>query len=231
MHMRRGTRQLAATVAGGALAAMSWTAAANGQAPAKPPAGQETARTATAASPSLVGRWELNFQQSDPMAPEGVQPAGDEGGRRGGSGGRGATGGGAGTAGGGAREGGEGGRGGSEPATAQDELQRVIDAQRVLIIEEHDGAVSITDADGRLITLKPDGIKVKDQLLGTAIERTTKWDGRTLVSQSRLNNGVHITQSYTKVNEGLQLVIATKVEGGRFRRALEFKRVYDQAFQ
>ena len=44
-------------------------------------------------------------------------------------------------------------------------------------------------------------------------------------------NGAKITQTFTKVFDGLQLVIVTRIEGGQFRKPLELKRVYDQAFQ
>jgi hypothetical protein len=48
---------------------------------------------------------------------------------------------------------------------------------------------------------------------------------------TKLSNGAMVTQTFTKVSEGLQLVVVTKIEGGRLPRPLEIKRVYDQPFQ
>ncbi len=208
---------------------------------AAPPAGQQAAAAQQAAplTPAdLSGRWELNVQQSDP--PRSATGGSGEGGsgRRGGGGG-GGRGGGYGGYGGG-MGGGRGGFGrgggmsggqtqGEDSSATHDEMQHLMQAAHTLVIVQHPEDLALTDEDGRVMSLKPDGNKIKDTESGAKIERKTKWDGRTLVAETKLDNGVKITQSYTKVNEGLQLTVVTRVEGGRLQKPFEIKRVYDQA--
>jgi hypothetical protein len=206
-------------------------AAAGQQAPPSQSGAVQQIPPPPVAPPSLAGKWELNVQASDPMS----QPRepGEEGGghRGGGRGGRGGMGGGGMGGRGGGMEGERGGGGTRDSESVQEEMRRIMEAQRVLLIVQHEANISVTDDQGRVVTLKPDGEKVKEQQAGATIERTTKWDGRSLVTQVKLSNGAHVTQTYTKVNEGLELIVATKIEGGRFPKGFEFKRVYEQALQ
>jgi hypothetical protein len=213
---------------------------------AAPPAGPGQAVTPPASeagqAPNLAGRWELNAQASDPQ-PSDTPPSGggEGGGRRGGGGGGGGRGGGGGMGGrggGGMGGGGMGGRGGmgggggsEESTAAREEMRRALEAPRVLLIVQHETALSLTDEEGRVVSLKPDGAKVKEEEAGATIERTTKWDGRSLVTVTKLTNGAKVTQTFTKIAEGLQLVVVTKIEGGRRPTPLEIKRVYDQPLQ
>jgi hypothetical protein len=183
--------------------------------------------------PQLAGRWELNVQASDPPPSEmAARGEGNED-RRGSGGGMGGRSGGMG------RRGGMSGRSGMGGETARpeesnavrQEMERVIEAPRVLIIVQHEADLNLTDDQGRVSVLKPDGVKVTEQQAGASIDRTTKWDDRSLVTTTKLSNGVKVTQTYTKVAEGLQLVVTTRIEGGRWRNPVEFKRVYDQALQ
>ena len=184
--------------------------------------------------PSVAGRWELNVPASDPM-PTPREPGEDGGGghRGGGMGGRGGGMGGRGGMGGGGMGGrGMGGdRSERDSGAGQEEMRQAMEAQRVLVIVQHDAAVTVTDEGGRVVKIQPDGAKVKEEQAGKSIERTSKWDGRSLVTTVKLSSGTRVTQTYTKVAEGLQLVVATKIEGGRLPKPIEFKRVYDQALQ
>jgi len=192
------------------------------------------APAAPQAAPSLAGRWELNAQESD--SPGAAMPAqGESEGGRAGSGGRGGGGYGGGTGGmtGRGGMGGGGGRGGgaTESTATRDAMRRAMEASRVLLIVQHETHLSLTDEEGRVVTLTPDGTKVQEQQFGLPVERTTKWDGRSLVTMTKLKGGAKVTQTFTKVAEGLQLVVVTKIEGGQLSRPIEVKRVYDQAFQ
>ncbi len=178
--------------------------------------------------PNLAGRWELNTQQSD--SPQGDVSVPAAGGRAGGFGGYGGYGGGQGTTGGG-YPGGGAGVGAPESTVTREQMQRLLKASRVLLIVQDRTHVSLTDDDGRVVTLKPDGTTVKEEQFGQSIERTTKWDGRSLVTTAKLKGGAKVTQTFTKASEGLALVVVTRVAGGRLPRPLELKRVYDQAFQ
>jgi hypothetical protein len=110
-------------------------------------------------------------------------------------------------------------------------MDRVIEAPRFFIVVQREASVILTDDQGRVTTLKPDGTKVVEQQAGGSVERTTRWDGRALVTMLKLSNGAKVTQTFTKVFDGLQLVIVTRIEGGSLPSPMVFKRVYDQAFQ
>jgi hypothetical protein len=127
-----------------------------------------------------------------------------------------------------------GGRGGepSESATVRDEIRRVLQAQAKLLITQTDSTVSIAEADGATLTVTPNNIKVSTVQGNVKVERKAWWDGRTLVIESKLEGGPKVTHRITKVAEGLQLIVALKIEGaGMPRGGVEYKRVYDQAFE
>lgn len=129
--------------------------------------------------------------------------------------------------------GGDTGRGGGsqESSAAREEMSRVLEAPRLLLIVQHEASLSLTDEEGRVLSLKPDGTKVKEQRAGSTTERTTRWDGRSLVTSMKLGSGAKVIQTFTKISDGLQLLVVTKVEGGRTPGPMEIKRVYDQALQ
>ena len=119
----------------------------------------------------------------------------------------------------------------SEGRATAEQVRAFLQSQRTLVIVEHADHVSITDENGQVQKLVTNGEKVKDEREGESFERRTRWDGRTLVTEIALSDGVRITQTYQKVAEGLQLVITTKLENSKFSGPREFKRVYDQALQ
>ena len=118
-----------------------------------------------------------------------------------------------------------------ESNAVRQEMERALEAPRFYIIVQREGSVILTDDQGRVTTLKPDGTKVLGEQAGVAVDRTTRWDDRNLVTTAKLSNGAKVTQTFTKVFDGLQLVIVTRIEGGKLPRPIELKRVYDQAFQ
>jgi hypothetical protein len=218
-------------VAALALLALAWLVVpspAVAQAPPVPAGAQVTPPPLP--PPQLAGRWELNVQASDPPPSRNDQPAEDEGSRGSGGGGRGGRSGG-GHRGTGGEEGGSSKSKAPESSAVRQEMDRAVEAPRFLIIVQHEASLSVTDDEGRVTSLKPDGTKVTEEQGGGSVERTTRWDGRALVTTIRLSNGAKITHTFTKVFDGLQLVIITRIEGGRFQNPIEFKRVYDQAFQ
>lgn len=114
---------------------------------------------------------------------------------------------------------------------SQEEMRRVAEAQSVLVISQTGASLTVTDGEGRTVALRADGVTVRDRPTGDALQRTTKWEGRTLVSVSRLSNDARVVQTYATMNERLQLVITTTVTGGRSLNPLSFRWVYDQALQ
>ena len=197
-----------------------------------PVAGQEKP---SAPAQSLAGAWTRNADLSDAPAARGQQS--DEGTARGdgGSGGGGRRrggGGGGGFGGGGFGRGGGGGRcGGGAAAMNPDEVARMRDAMRDitnpsdhLIITQTESMVVLTAADGRTTRLSPDGKKVKDD--NTKIERKTKWDGPSLVSEiSGLGSG-KMTQTFSVDPERHQLRVVVQMEG-RSGQPRTITHVYD----
>jgi hypothetical protein len=114
---------------------------------------------------------------------------------------------------------------------SQEEMRRVAEPQPVLVIVRHDAHYSVNDDAGHVMLLRPDGVKVKDRQAWPALERTTRWDGKALVTEVTLSSGARVTQTYTTEDEGLRLVITTRVAGGHSRNPLTYKWVYDQALQ
>jgi hypothetical protein len=178
----------------------------------------------------LVGAWTLNRDASDHpedrSSDDGDKGDRRSGGRRGGGGfGRGGFGGGGRGGGRGAGRG-DGGRAGLDP----DEMARVRDAMRDimnppehLIIVRAENMIVITGPDGRTTRLSPDGKKIKDE--STKLERKTKWDGPTLVSEICGLAGTKITESYSVDPERHQLRVTVKSDNER--RPLTVHRVYD----
>jgi hypothetical protein len=219
-----------------AAAVSSLSAQGAGQVP-PPPRPPASAETDTSQVGNVGGRWELNWRLSDKLPENAGAPARGEpgeppsgGGHKGGGGGMGGGMPGRGGMGGYGGHGGEG-RGGERAAATAEQVRAFLQSQRTLVIVEHPDHVSITDETGQVQKLVTNGEKLKDERGGESFERRTRWDGRTLITEIALSDGVRITQTYQKVAEGLQLVITTKLENSKVSGPREFKRVYDQALQ
>jgi hypothetical protein len=180
---------------------------------------------------SIAGAWTLNKDSSD--ASPGAAGSGDQGddtahGRGGrGSGGGGGYGhhggGGYGRMGGGGRNGG-GGANPEEMARMRDAMHDLANPSDHLTITQTDSMIVITGADGRTTRLSPDGKKIKDD--NTKIERKTKWDGPSLVSEiSGLGPG-KTTQTFSVDPEHHQLRVVVQMEG-RSGQPRTITHVYD----
>jgi hypothetical protein len=168
--------------------------------------------------PSFAGAWTMNKDQSDASPRDrGADSGGDAGGQRGGGSGggrRGYGGGGRGGFGGGM------GRGGAQPPRANpDDVARMREAVRDLTdpsdhltIVDTGSMIVITGADGHTIRLSPDGKKIKDE--NTGVERKSKWDGASLVSEVSGLGGRKATQTFVVVPETHQLRITVQMDGG-----------------
>jgi hypothetical protein len=187
---------------------------------------------AQTASPTaaLTGAWSLNKDLSQspedkPFDDGDRRERGDRGDRRGGGGGGGFGRGGFG------RGGGRGGqRGGDTAAVDPEAAARLRDAMRELrnppdhlIIVQSGSMVILTGPDGRTTRLSPDGRKIKDE--STKIERKTKWDAATLVSEVSGPSGLHLTETYAVDVEHHQLHVTVRSDDDR--RKFTLNRVYD----
>jgi hypothetical protein len=177
---------------------------------------------------SIVGAWTLNKDLSD-RSPE--RPQGDDQRNRGGSGGRRGGGG----RGGGGRGGSGGGFSGGPGAGGSPDAQRrqreavraIMEAPERLTIVRTESLVIITTGDGRTTRLSPDGKKIKDE--STGIERKTKWDGNSLVTEITGAGPGKITETYTIDQEHGRLNVAVQAESSRAPNAGVVHRVYDRA--
>jgi hypothetical protein len=179
---------------------------------------------------SIAGAWTLNKEASD--ASPGAAGSGGQGGDNArGRGDRGSgRGGGYGRRGGGGfgRMGGGGDRGGrgnpEEMARMRDAMRDLANPSDHLTITQTDSMIVITGADGRTMRLSPDGKKIKDD--NTKIERKTKWDGPSLVSEiSGLGPG-KMTQTFSVDPERHQLRVVVHMEG-RSGQPRTITHVYD----
>ncbi len=105
-------------------------------------------------------------------------------------------------------------------------------AARRMTVVEGEREVILTYADGRVIRLIPDD-KEHAGIAGESMQvsRRTKWDGEKLVTQIELQGrmSLEIEQTYEVLREGQQLVVTSKVEGGRGSDGPRvLRRVYDR---
>jgi flagellar hook assembly protein FlgD len=121
------------------------------------------------------------------------------------------------------------GRPADRGGASREQMRALLAAPKTLVIVQHPDSISLTDDEGRIVVLKPDGNKEKQTFEGATVERKTRWDGRSLVTEVKLDGGMKVTQTYVKAAEGLQLIVTTRAEGGPMGRTVELKRVYDQA--
>jgi hypothetical protein len=198
----------------------------------------------------LVGSWIANEDLSDELRP---QPGGrdGDGGRRGpggfgepGWGPGGGFGGRVGRGGFGGRGGGFGGGGfggvGGDPqqmarmrATMQEAMRDLMTAPRRMTITADEREIVLTYDDRRVVRLIPDG-REHSGLAGTSarVTRRTRWRGARLEAEIELQSRVElrVRQTYevrTSEFGDRQLIVTTRVEGGRRDRDRELRRVYD----
>jgi len=175
--------------------------------------------------PDLSGQWTLNAAQSDNPRDmlQARDSSGDQsrGGRsRGGYGGRGGFG---------------RGRGGGAASGMSDEqrqrmhqtMQLVFDAPAALTIAETDSSVALASDGGAALLLFSDGRKVTQKIEGGGdVETRGRWQGNDFVVERKVSGGGKVTEDYLRSQDGKQLYVIVKFEGGR-GRSLEFRRVYD----
>ena len=175
------------------------------------------------------GIWVLNRDRGDaPGVPNAPEAAGPEGGRRGGRfGGRGGFG----------RRGGSGGRdaGGQEEDLARRQatanyVRTAMEASKQLTIVVHGDSVTVTDAEGRVLSLKTDNKKIEERAENGLVKlsRKARWDGDALVLEVDVENGPSIVRRYELSPGGTQLQISTKAERLRGGTPANLVRLYER---
>ncbi len=198
----------------------------------------------SAQHPDLSGQWTFNAAQSDNPRNmlQGRDSSGDEsrggggGGRSGGGypgmgagGGRGGLGGrgGFGRGRGGGERGGGGAMSDEQRQRMHQTMQLVFDAPPALTIAETDSSVAFASDTGPALVLHGDGRKVTQKVEGGGdVEIKGRWLGNDFVVERKVSGGGKVTEDYLRSQDGKQLFVIVKFEGGR-GRSLEFRRVYD----
>ena len=193
-----------------------------------------------AQQPDLSGHWTFNAAQSDNPRDmlQGRDSTGDQsrGGRGGGypgmGGGRGGFSGRGGGGFGRGRGGGERGGGGMSDEQRQrmhQTMQLVFDAPPALVIVETDSSLAFGSDSGAALVLHDDGRKVTQIVDGGGdVEIKGHWQGSDFVVERKVSGGGKVTEDYLRSQDGKQLYVIVKFEGGR-GRSIEFRRVYDGA--
>jgi hypothetical protein len=194
-----------------------------------------------AQQPDLSGHWTFNAAQSDNPRNmlQGRDSTDDQarGGRTGGAypgmgGGRGGFSGRGGGGFGRGRSGGERSGGGMSDEQRQrmhQTMQLVFDAPPALVIVETDSSLAFRSDSGAALVLHDDGRKVTQIVEGGGdVEIKGHWQGSDFVVERKVSGGGKVTEDYLRSQDGKQLYVIVKFEGGR-GRSLEFRRVYDGA--
>jgi hypothetical protein len=181
------------------------------------------------------GIWVLNRDRGDAPGSPNVPDARAEG-----NGGRG---GGHGGGGGGGRRGGGGfgGRGGGGESTGQEEdlgrreaimnyMRTSMEASRQLTIVVHEDGVNITDAEGRVQSLKTDNKKTDERAENGLVKlsRKARWEGDALVCEIDIESGPAVVRRYTLSPGGTQLEVSTTINGFRGGSPTKLLRMYDR---
>lgn len=177
---------------------------------------------------TLDGSWVVNEDLSDELRPR--PPRRDDDDERRGRGGFG-------------RPGRRGGGFGGDPeqaarmrASLQEAIRDLLTAPRRMTIVTGPDEIVLTYDDGRVVRLIPDD-REHSGLAGTSaqVTRRTSWRGTTLEAEIELRArvGIRVHQSYeVRVSDGhRQLLVTTRIEGGRRGREREFRRVYESELQ
>ena len=193
-----------------------------------------------AQQPDLSGHWTFNAAQSDNPRDmlQGRDSTGDQsrggrgggypgmGGGRGGFSGRGGGGFGRGR---GVGERGGGGMSDEQRQRMHQTMQLVFDAPPALMIVETDSSLAFGSDSGAALLLHDDGRKVTQIVDGGGdVEIKGQWQGSDFVVERKVSGGGKVTEDYLRSQDGKQLYVIVKFEGGR-GRSLEFRRVYDGA--
>jgi hypothetical protein len=172
------------------------------------------------------GIWVLNRDRGDaPGTPNVPDARGDGSGRRGGGrGGRGRF----------------GGRGGAEGSGQEEDLGRreaimnymrtAMEASRQLTIVVHEDAVNITDAEGRVQSLKTDNKKIDERAENGLVKLSHKarWEGDVLIYEIDIDSGPTVVRRYELSPGGTQLQVSTAINGFRGGNPTKLLRMYDR---
>lgn len=171
--------------------------------------------------PSLSGQWRLDASASDTGgAPSDAGMPGPQGGRAPFGGGFGGLG--------GPPIGGMGGRAPMDPEQMKqrrDLVRELLEPVVRFTLDQDAQVVTFTYPDGRQVRYRTNGKAEKHQAVNGTVETETRWKGDALERETNLDDGLRITETFTRERPD-QLVITVKMSGGPMRRAKPLRRVY-----
>jgi len=110
-------------------------------------------------------------------------------------------------------------------ATTESSLPRRLTP--ALTIVETDSSLAFGSDSGAALVLHDDGRKITQIVDGGGdVEIKGHWQGNDFVVERKVSGGGKVTEDYLRSQNGKQLYVIVKFEGGR-GRSLEFRRVYD----
>ncbi len=113
-----------------------------------------------------------------------------------------------------------------EPRRAGPGLGALLQSFVAFRIVDEDSTLILAGAGGEQRVFRPDGLERQSRLEGLGnVTVKTRWKGKRLVVERRLDSGAKITETYELATEGRRLYVTTSVSG--IPRKIEFRRVYD----
>ncbi len=116
----------------------------------------------------------------------------------------------------------------------RDEMERRMEALRAILrpaerltITRTESMVIITNEEGTTTRLAPDGSRIKDD--STGVERRTRWDGASLVTEITGVQGGRITERYAVDPATRQLIVTLELpprRGSDEKTGQTLRRVY-----
>lgn len=171
--------------------------------------------------PSLSGQWRLDASASDAGGvPSDAGMPGPQGGRAPFGGGFGGLG--------GPPMGGMGGRAPMDPEQMKqrrDLVRELLEPVGRFTLDQDAQVVTFTYPDGRQVRYRTNGKAEKHQAVNGTVETETRWKGDALERETNLDDGLRITETFTRERPD-QLVLMVTMSGGPMRRAKPLRRVY-----
>ena len=183
--------------------------------------GAAAAQTARGDTGALTGAWTLNKDLSDDAAKVMEKMMSGDHGSGGGHtppAGRGH--------GPGMHGGGSSSRGGMTPEQMR-AMHDMLEAPAKLTVVQGDGSVTLTDNQGRSRRLTVNNKREKRPMDNRMVDVRTKWDDGRLVTETWLDDGLKLTETYSLAPGRRQLLVSLKLEGSHLPRAMTFRRVYE----
>ncbi|MFB3921470.1 MAG: hypothetical protein ACE145_07090 [Terriglobia bacterium] len=129
--------------------------------------------------------------------------------------------------------GGRRGRGGMERqprGLSEQEMEMLASAPKLLRVDLQEKRIVLTDDDGQVRNLYPDGKKHSEKdVNGEKISTKTQWEGSQLVVERKAGRSGKLTELYRVSSDGKELFVTARLEDPALSQPLSIQRVYDRA--